>query len=237
MGATPRVKICCICSLEEAWIAINHGASALGLVSEMPSGPGVIPEALIAKIAQRIPPFVSSVLLTSKKKPSEIVEQHSRCVTNAIQICDDLDPEGLNEVARTLSGVDIIRVIHVHGEESIEEAETVAPFVDGVLLDSGRKEGSVVELGGTGRSHNWDISRRIVEVVEVPVILAGGLNPENVAEAINLVKPFAVDVCSGVRTEGNLNFDKIQSFMSQVISARASCFLLSNLRHFITCST
>jgi len=219
MDATPRVKICCICSLEEAWIAINHGASALGLVSEMPSGPGVIPETLIAKIARRTPPFVSSVLLTSKKKPTKIVKQHSQCMTNAIQICDDLDPESLVEVARNLPGVDIIRVIHVHGEESIEEAETIAPFVDGVLLDSGRKEGSVVELGGTGRPHNWDVSRRIVEAVEVPVILAGGLNPGNVAQAINLVKPFAVDVCNGVRTEGSLDFDKIQSFMSQVRSS------------------
>jgi phosphoribosylanthranilate isomerase len=216
MSATPRVKICCVCSLEEAWVAINHGASALGLVSEMPSGPGVIPEVLIAKIARRIPPFVSSVLLTSKRKPSEIIEQHFRCMTNSIQICDDLDPESLDEVVRTLPGVDIIRVIHIHGEESIEEAETIASFVDGVLLDSGTKEGSVVELGGTGRSHNWDVSRRIVEALEVPVILAGGLNPGNVAEAINLVKPFAVDVCSGVRTEGSLDFDKIQSFMYQV---------------------
>jgi len=216
MDATPRVKICCICSLEEAWTAINHGASALGLVSEMPSGPGVIPEALIAEIAGRIPPFVSSVLLTSKRSPSEIIEQHCRCGTNAIQICDDLDPEGLDDVARALPGVDIIRVIHVHGEDSIEEAETIAPHVDGILLDSGSKGGSVVELGGTGRTHNWDVSRRIVEAVEAPVILAGGLNPGNVAEAISLVKPYAVDVCSGVRIGGSLDSDKLQSFMTQV---------------------
>ncbi|MBC8497943.1 phosphoribosylanthranilate isomerase, partial [Candidatus Bathyarchaeota archaeon] len=159
MDATPLVKICCICSLEEAWIAINHGASALGLVSEMPSGPGVIPESLITDIARRIPPFVSSVLLTSKRSPSEIIEQHRRCGTNAIQICDDLDPDDLDEVARALPGVDIIRVIHVHGEDSIEEAEAISLYVDGILLDSGSKEGSVVELGGTGRTHNWEISR------------------------------------------------------------------------------
>ncbi len=216
MDVVPRVKICCICSLEEAWIAINHGASALGLVSEMPSGPGVIPESLIAEIARRIPPFVSSVLLTSKRSPSEIIEQRHRCGTNAIQICDDLDPEGLDEVARALPGVDIIRVIHVHGEGSMEEAKTVSQYVDGILLDSGSKGGSVVELGGTGRTHDWEISRRIVEAVEVPVILAGGLNPGNVAEAITLVKPYAVDICSGVRTGGSLDSDKLQSFMSRV---------------------
>jgi phosphoribosylanthranilate isomerase len=218
MHATPRVKICCICSLEEAWTAINHGASALGLVSEMPSGPGVIHESLIADIARRIPPFVSSVLLTSKRRPSKIIEQHRRCGTNAIQICDDLDRDGLDEVSSALPGIDIIRVIHVNGEGSIEEAEAVSPYVGGILLDSGSKEGSVVELGGTGRTHNWEISRRIVEIVDVPVILAGGLSPGNVAEAIKLVKPYAVDVCSSVRTGGSLDSDKLQFFMSRVRS-------------------
>jgi phosphoribosylanthranilate isomerase len=216
MDATPRVKICCICSLEEAMAAVRHGASALGLVSEMPSGPGVIPETLIAEIAGSIPPFITSVLLTSKRKPKEVVDQHHRCGTNAIQICDDLDPGALDEVAKALPGIDIIRVIHVQGEGSIEEAEAVSPYVDGILLDSGRKEGSVVELGGTGRTHNWAVSRRIAEAVDVPVILAGGLNPGNVAEAIRLVKPYAVDVCSGVRTDGALDPVKLRSFIFQV---------------------
>ncbi len=216
MNATPRVKICCISTLEEAWIAINHGASALGLVSEMPSGPGVIQESLIAEIARMIPPFVSSVLLTSKRSPSEIIEQQRRCGINAIQICDDLDPDGIDEVSSALPGINLIKVIHVQGEASIEEAKTVSQYVDGILLDSGSKEGSVVELGGTGRTHNWEISRRIVEAVEAPVILAGGLNPGNVSEAIRLVKPYAVDVCSGVRTGGSLDSDKLQSFISQV---------------------
>jgi len=216
MDATPRVKICCISSLEEAWTAIDHGASALGLVSEMPSGPGVIPEALIAKITRRISPFVSSVLLTSKRRPSEIIEQHNRCRTNTIQICDDLNPDGLDEITRALPGIDIIRVIHVKGEDTIVEAEAVSPYVDGILLDSGRKGGSMVELGGTGRTHNWDISRRIVEAVEVPVIFAGGLNSLNVAESIKQVQPYAVDVCSGVRTGGSLDSGKLQSFMSRV---------------------
>ncbi len=216
MNATPRVKICCISTLEEAWIAINHGGSALGLVSEMPSGPGVIHESLIAEIARRIPPFVSSVLLTSKRSPSEIIEQHRRCGTNAIQLCDDLDPDGIDEVSSALPGINLIKVIHVQGEGSIEEAKTVSQYVNGILLDSGSKGGSVVDLVGTGRTHNWEISRRIVEAVEAPVILAGGLNPGNVSEAIRLVKPYAVDVCSGVRTGGSLDSDKLQSFISRV---------------------
>ncbi len=92
----------------------------------------------------------------------------------------------------------------------------ISPHVDGILIDSGSKEGSVVELGGTGRTHNWDVSRRIVEAVEVPVILAGGLNPGNVVEAVGRVKPYALDVCSGVRTKGSLDSGKLQSFMSRV---------------------
>ena len=112
--------------------------------------------------------------------------------------------------------MDVIRVIHVHGEGSIEEAVAISPHVDGILLDSGSKKGSVVELGGTGRTHDWDVSRRIVEAVEVPVILAGGLNPGNVVEAVRLVKPYAVDVCSGVRTGERLDPGKLQSFMSRV---------------------
>ena len=216
MSSRPRVKICCISSIEEAWTAIDHGASALGLVSEMPSGPGVIPESLISEIAGKIPPFVTSVLLTSRRKPSEIIAQHRRCGTRAIQICDDLNPEALEVISLALPGIDIIRVIHVSGEGSVKEAEAVAPHVDGILLDSGSKRGSVVELGGTGRTHNWDISRRIVDAVEVPVILAGGINSGNVVEAIRRVEPFAVDVCSGVRTGGSLDSDKLQSFISRV---------------------
>ena len=107
-------------------------------------------------------------------------------------------------------------MIHVKGEGSIGEAEAVSPYVDGILLDSGSKGGSVVELGGTGRTHNWDVSRRIVEAVDVPVILAGGLNSENITDAIKQVQPYAVDVCSGVRTRGSLDSDKLQSFMSLV---------------------
>ena len=218
MGSSvaPKVKICCIGSIEEARLAIRHGASALGLVSEMPSGPGVIPEDSIADIAASIPPFVTSVLLTSKRDAASILKQHRRCGTNAIQICDEIGTRGLDELRRSLPGVGIIQVIHVRGEESVEEAASVAPHVDAVLLDSGDPSLRVRELGGTGRIHDWSVSRRIRESVGVPVILAGGLDPGNVAEAIRVVRPYAVDVCSGVRTDSRLDESKLQEFFKQV---------------------
>jgi len=212
----PKVKICCICSIEEARLAIRFGASALGLVSEMPSGPGVIPEDSIAEIASAVPPLVTSVLLTSKGDAASILEQHRRCGTNAIQICDEIGVPSLDELRGSLPGVGIIQVIHVRGEESVEEAVSVAPHVDAVLLDSGDPSLSVRELGGTGRIHDWSVSGRIRETVGVPVVLAGGLDPGNVAEAIRVVRPYAVDVCSGVRTGGRLDESKLQEFFKQV---------------------
>jgi phosphoribosylanthranilate isomerase len=211
-----NVKICCIGSVEEAWLAIRHGASALGLVSEMPSGPGVIPEVSIAAIASAVPPFVMSVLLTSKRDAPSIIEQHRRCRTNAIQICDEIGIIALDELRRRLSGVKIIQVIHVGGKESVDEAASVAHHVDAVLLDSGDLYLKVKELGGTGRVHDWEMSRRIRESVGVPVILAGGLDPGNVAEAIRIVRPYAVDVCSGVRTRGRLDESKVREFFRRV---------------------
>ena len=216
LSVAPKVKICCIGSVEEARLAIWYGASALGLVSEMPSGPGVIPEEFIAKIASAVPPFVTSVLLTSERDASSIFEQHRRCGTNAIQICDEIGMSALDELGRRLSGVKIIQVIHVRGEESVEEAAFVGPHVDAILLDSGDPSLRVKELGGTGRIHDWSLSRRIRESVEVPVILAGGLDPDNVAEAIRVVRPYAVDVCGGVRTGGRLDESKLREFFKQV---------------------
>lgn len=171
----PRVKICCIASLEEAWLAIKYGASALGLVSEMPSGPGPIPEDLIAKIARALPPSVSSFLLTSKQNPSEIIAQHRRCGTNVIQLCDRLETGDYKELREAMPGIGLVQVVHVTSEEAVNEARAVAPQVNGILLDSGNQALRVKELGGTGRTHDWSISRRIREKVPVPIFLAGAL--------------------------------------------------------------
>jgi len=211
-----RVKICCIASVDEAMLAIRCGASALGLVADMPSGPGVIPEELISEIASTVPPYVTSVLLTSRKTVSEIVKQHQRCGTNAIQIVDRLELGNYGELRDFLPGIDIIQVIHVVGEESIDETVEIAPQVDAILLDSGNPNLEIKELGGTGRIHDWNLSKRIKDSIDKPLILAGGLNPENVADAIKRVEPYAVDVCSGVRKNGMLDEGKLSLFMDRV---------------------
>lgn len=212
----PRVKICCISSVEEAWLAINYGASALGLVSEMPSGPGTISEGTIAQVASIVPPTVSSVLLTSKVDTLGIIAQQRRLGVNTIQICDRLQFGTHEDLRQALPGISIIQAIHVAGEESIDEAVAIAPHVHGLLLDSGNRSLEIKELGGTGRIHDWVISRRIRELVDVPVFLAGGLNPDNVVAAIRQVSPFGVDVCSGIRTNGQLDEVKLSGFFQQV---------------------
>jgi phosphoribosylanthranilate isomerase len=212
----PRVKICCINSVEEAQLAISHGASALGLVSEMPSGPGMLAEGLIAQVASIVPPAVSSFLLTSKVDTLGIIAQQRRLGVNTIQICDQLISGTHDDLRQALPGIAIVQVIHVTGSESIDQAVSVAPHIHGLLLDSGDQSLSIKELGGTGRIHDWEISRRIRELVDVPVFLAGGLTPDNVIEAIRQVEPFGVDVCSGVRTDGKLDEMKLSKFFSQI---------------------
>lgn len=200
-------------------MAIDHGASALGLVSEMPSGPGVIAEDLIVQIASQIPPPVSSFLLTSKRDTDSIIGQQRRTRVNTLQIVDRLEPGAHNKLRSALPGIRIVQVIHVTGEASLDEAVSVAPHVDAVLLDSGNPSAAVKELGGTGRTHDWNISAQIRAAVNVPVFLAGGLTAENVREAICRVRPFAVDVCSGVRADGKLDLQKLSNFFAKVIAA------------------
>ena len=212
----PRVKICCINSIEEAKLAIEFGASALGLVSEMPSGPGVISDEVIFEIAKAVPPHIATFLLTSKTDSKKIIEQHKRLRTNTIQIVDELKTGTHKEIKEALPGINIVQVIHVQDEQSIDEAVKVSENVDAILLDSGNPNLEIKELGGTGRKHNWELSRKIRESIIVPVFLAGGLNYTNVKEAVETVSPFALDVCSGVRTNGNLDAGKLKMFFDEV---------------------
>jgi phosphoribosylanthranilate isomerase len=214
-----RVKICCIMSSEEADAALRCGADVLGLVGRMPSGPGVIPDDLIRALAQRIPPPAESFLLTSERTVDGIFAHHARTGTTGIQIVDSLPDGAFRELRERLPGIRLIQVIHVVDDRSVFEARSAAEHADALLLDSGRPDLPVKELGGTGRTHNWKISRSIRESVGVPVFLAGGLRPENVAEAVTSVNPFAVDVCSGVRTEGRLDENKVRAFVNAARTA------------------
>jgi phosphoribosylanthranilate isomerase len=213
---TPRVKICCIGSVDEAALAVECGASALGLVSHMPSGPGVISDKKIAEIAASVPPAIGTFLLTCRQKVSDIIEQQRFCRTNTIQICDHLTYGMHRDLKNALPGISIVQVVHVTGPESVDEAARLAPDVDAILLDSGNQKLAVKELGGTGRIHDWALSRAIRERIGAPLFLAGGLTPENVGQAIEEVGPFGLDLCSGVRTDGRLDRAKLKRFFAAV---------------------
>ena len=214
----PRVKVCCISSVDEAWTAIRAGASALGLVSAMPSGPGVIGDELIAEIAARVPPGIATFLLTSATDADAIIRQQRTARVSTLQLVDAVSPDVYPVLRAELPGIALVQVIHVRGPGSVDEAREVAPHVGAILLDSGNPSAAVKELGGTGRVHDWALSRCIREAVEVPVYLAGGLRPENVAEAVARVGPFGLDVCSGVRTDGRLDGDKLAALIRAATS-------------------
>lgn len=213
-----RIKICCISSIEEAKIAIEYGADALGLVGKMPSGPGPITDGMIAAIAKTIQPPIASFLLTSEQSSAGIIEHIKRTGVNTVQIVDELLTGSYQHIKDELPHIKIVQVIHITGEDSIDQALEIHQHIDAILLDSGNPKAAVKTLGGTGNIHNWSISRELVKAVNVPVFLAGGLNASNVKEAIDTVKPFGVDICSGVRTSGKLDAGKLSAFISAVHS-------------------
>lgn len=220
MRQIPRVKICCISSVAEARLAVAYGASALGLVGKMPSGPGVITDDLIAEIAQQVPPPISTFLLTSETSAASIIEHHQKVNTTTIQIVDALAEGTYRQIRAQLPAVKLVQVIHVIDERTVEEAIEVAQHVDALLLDSGNPNLQIKELGGTGRVHNWTLSRKIREQISIPLFLAGGIRAENVREAIETVEPFGLDLCSSVRSNGQLDEQKLASFFEAVFASK-----------------
>lgn len=216
MDATsrPRVKICCIANEGEARLAVAAGASALGLVSTMPSGPGVIADDAIARIAARVPPPVATFLLTSRTDADAIVAQQRASGCSTLQLVDRVAPGTHARLRAALPGIRLVQVVHVTGPESVGEAVAAASGVDAILLDSGNPALAVKELGGTGRRHDWNLSREIREAIDVPLFLAGGLNASNVREAVAAVGPFGLDVCSGVRSDGRLDRARLEAFFT-----------------------
>lgn len=208
----PRIKICCINSIDEAKLAVSFGASAIGLVGKMPSGPGPIADELIAEIVRTVPPPIATFLLTSETTAENIIAHQQRVHSNTIQIVDALNECNYKLIRDYLPSIKIVQVIHVINESSVDEAIELSEEADALLLDSGNPKLAVKELGGKGRVHDWKLSRQIAEQSKVPVFLAGGLNANNIAEAIEKVQPYGIDVCSGVRTNGNLDKEKLEAF-------------------------
>jgi phosphoribosylanthranilate isomerase len=211
-----RLKVCCISSPDEVRAAVEAGAHALGLVASMPSGPGVIADELIATLARLVPPGVSSFLLTSRTQGEAIADHAHAAGVDTIQIVDQVATSEYATIRRRLPALRVVQVIHVQDESAFDEARRVSEYVDAVLLDSGRPKpsaGEVRTLGGTGKTHNWEISRRIVDAIGRPVFLAGGLSATNVRQAIDAVRPFGIDLCTGVRTGGRLDAGKLRELV------------------------
>ncbi len=213
-----RIKICCISSIAEANLAIKYGADALGLVGNMPSGPGIIDDKLIDQITQKVPPPIATFLLTSETDAQAIIQHYKKVQTSTIQIVDALSSGSYEQIKAALPSVKLVQVIHVLDEKSIEKAIEAAQHVDAILLDSGNPNLKIKTLGGTGKIHNWNISRQIREAIDIPLFLAGGLNAGNVKTAIETVQPFGVDLCSAVRTNGDLDEQKLKAFFAAVYS-------------------
>lgn len=211
-----RIKICCIANPEEAQLALNAGAAAIGLVSEMPSGPGVIEDRMITEICKRFNDRIDTFLLTSKQCAEEIIDQHRQIRSRTIQIVDYLPLSAYKKLRAGLPGIHLVQVVHVTGIESINIAKKYSEYADALLLDSGDPKAKIRSLGGTGRTHDWNLSARIVRDLSIPVWLAGGLNNMNAAEAIVKVQPFGIDLCSSIRSNGMLNKEKLFEFFESI---------------------
>lgn len=214
--ARTRLKICCIRDRAEARLAIDAGVDAIGLVGPMPNGPGQIDGDQVRRISAMTPAGVSSWLLTTATDAATICAAAERAGVSTVQLVKHVDPGTCDAVRACLPALRVVAVIHVQDGSALPAAQRIAPHVHGVLLDSGNPVGSRPTYGGTGCTHDWSLSRRIVDALDVPVWLAGGLTPSNVALAIETVRPFGVDVCSKLRVDGRLDPARVAAFSAAV---------------------
>jgi len=215
-----KVKICCIANDAEAQMAASAGADLIGLVGPMPTGPGVLSLEECRPIVAAAPASVVPVLLTSADTGAAIADQISQTGVRAVQIVRHVDPEVHHVLQELVPDCQRLQVIHVEGPEALALIPVYVDLVDAFLLDSGKA--GTDELGGTGRTHDWSVSAEFVTRSGKPVYLAGGLTPSNVAEAVRMVQPYGVDLCSGLREGGPfgaLNSDKLAAFMTALEEA------------------
>lgn len=205
-----RVKICCISSVEEARMASAAGADLLGLVGPMPSGPGVVTLSEARAIAEAAPPTSQPILLTSSETASAVAEDATVAGVKAVQVVRHIPASEARALSE--SGLHYLQVIHVEDRGILDLMDLYSEHCSAFLLDSGRpgKE----ELGGTGRVHDWALSAEFCRLSPRPVYLAGGLHPGNVARAVEQVRPAGVDICSGVRSDGQLDPALLSAYMT-----------------------
>ncbi|UJR83839.1 phosphoribosylanthranilate isomerase [Sandaracinus amylolyticus] len=215
----PLIKVCCVRDELDADHALAGGADLLGLVGRMPSGPGPIDDATIARVARHVGHRAIAILLTSERTPDAIAAHVDRTGVRAVQIVDTPSPDALRALRAMLPELVLVPVIHVQDTRDVEVARGLdaTGAADAILLDSGRPNAAIPELGGTGRVHDWSLSAAIVHACRAPVLLAGGLRPDNVADALAQVRPAGFDVCSGLRTsEGALVPERLARFAAAI---------------------
>lgn len=206
-----HVKICGIRSIEDARAAVVAGADELGFHVGLTGGRVPLESEHAARIIAELPESASGVVVTSIAESGKLIELVRATGADIVQLYGDATPETILEVKKALPDVQVWKVLNVADEGSIAEAKKYERAADAIALDTLNKETGV--RGGTGKVHDWNISRKIVESVSIPVILAGGLNPDNVAEAIRAVNPFGVDVNSGVsNADGTKDVGKVRMF-------------------------
>ncbi len=205
-----RVKICGITREEDLAVPLAAGADAVGFLVGVPSSPRNLTLERAEKLLQRVPVFVDSVVVTAPQSINGLVKICERLKPTAIQIHGRKNFHA-SELRERIEHTRLIKTIYVTEETLNETVIEYLKAFDAVLLDSFTKG----QYGGTGRVHDWTLSRQIKEAVApLPVILAGGLKPENVQEAILTVQPYAVDVSSGVELRPAVkDHDRVRAFV------------------------
>jgi len=214
-----RIKICCIADAAEARLAARAGADMIGLVGPMPDGPGIVDHPTAARIAADTPPWTRAVLLTAAETADTIAADAAAAGVDTVQVVRHVDPAESARLAQT--GLGVLQVIHVEGPEALDLIPAYAEHADAFLLDSGRPS-SDGSLGGTGRVHDWRVSRAFVEASPLPVFLAGGLSPENAAAAVGSVRPFGLDICSIASRRRSSRRNSMRKSVSGEASSRVS---------------
>jgi phosphoribosylanthranilate isomerase len=206
----PKVKICGVKTLADAMMCASAGADYVGNIVNIPSSPRSISVEKSKKIFSLLPESTLGIAVTASKSPEEVVEIARAIDPCCVQLHGYEDPVFVEKVKEGVS-CKVIKAVHVKGVESIERALEYAEFCDAILLDTYSKR-----LGGSGKIHDWGIAKKIVEQADCHVFLAGGLNPENIVEARNIVSPFCLDVSSGVeKSPGVKDPEKVKRFIAR----------------------
>lgn len=208
-----RVKVACIRDAEEARRAVSFGAAAIGMAAENPAGGPSLTEDQIRAVTESVPDSVGTFLMTTRRSAPDLARLARNTGVNTLQLWDEPEPDAYAHLRSAIPGLSIVQSIAVVGPEAVDRAIEVASLVDALVLDSAHRAAPARWEHQHGRTHDWQLSRRITEEVGIPVILSGGLSHRNVADAIRAVRPYGVEVCTGVRTKGALDTTLLVQFL------------------------